>query len=45
MESKNYEIIPAGEPISKSGIQNLLNGIRPVWIGKNLIQRVTRLLP
>ena len=43
--STNYEIIPAGEPISKSGIQNLLDGIRPVWKGKNLIQRVARLLP
>ena len=37
--STNYEIIPAGEPISKSGIQNLLDGIRPVWKGKNLIQK------
>ena len=45
MESQNYEIIPSGEPISKSGIQSLLNGIRPVWIGKNLIQRVNRILP
>src|SRR5699024_897737 len=43
--SENYEIIPAGEPISKSGIENLLDGIRPVWKGKNLIQRVNRLLP
>jgi hypothetical protein len=43
--SENYEIIPAGEPISKSGIENLLDGIRPIWKGKNLIQRVTRLLP
>ena len=44
-ENSNYEIIPAGEPISKSGIQTLLDGIRPVWKGKNLIQRVNRLLP
>lgn len=43
--SENYEIIPAGEPISKSGIQTLLEGIRPVWKGKNLIHRVNRLLP
>ena len=43
--SNNYEIIPAGEPICKSGIQELLDGIRPVWKGKNLIQRVNRLLP
>ncbi|SNR74296.1 hypothetical protein SAMN04488009_3539 [Maribacter sedimenticola] len=45
MENNNYEIIPAGEPISKSGIQTLLNGIRPVWKGRNLIERVVRLLP
>ncbi len=45
IESKNYEIIPTGEPISKSGIQQLLEEIRPVWIGKNLIKRVERLLP
>lgn len=45
MESSNYEIIPAGKPISKSGIQTLLDGIRPVWIGRNLIERVVRLLP
>ena len=45
MENTNYEIIPAGEPISKSGIQTLLGGIRPVWIGRNLIERVVRLLP
>lgn len=44
-DHSNYEIIPAGEPISKSGIETLLDGIRPVWKGKNLIQRVTRLLP
>jgi len=25
--NKNYEIIPAGEPISKSGIQTLLEDI------------------
>jgi DNA-binding MltR family transcriptional regulator len=43
--SNNYEIIPAGQPISKSGIQGLLDGIRPVWKGRNLIQRVNRLLP
>ncbi|HDZ14057.1 hypothetical protein LCGC14_0762870 [marine sediment metagenome] len=43
--SDNYEIIPAGEPISKSGIQTLLDGIRPVWKGRNLITRVERLLP
>jgi len=45
MTRSNYEIIPAGEPISKSGIQLLLEDIRPVWKGKNLIQRVVRLLP
>lgn len=45
MENTNYEIVPAGEPISKSGIQTLLDGIRPVWIGRNLIHRVVRLLP
>jgi hypothetical protein len=45
IESKNYEIVPAGEPISKSGIQLLLEEIRPVWVGKNLIKRVERLLP
>jgi hypothetical protein len=45
MERTNYEIIPAGDPISKSGIQTLLSNVRPVWIGKNLIQRVARLLP
>ncbi len=45
MEYTNYEIVPAGEPISKSGIQTLLDGIRPVWIGRNLILRVARLLP
>lgn len=43
--SENYEIIPVGEPISKSGIENLLDGIRPIWKGRNLIKRVTRLLP
>ncbi len=46
MNQSNYEIIPADvSPISKSGIQNVLEDIRPVWKGKNLIQRVERLLP
>ncbi len=45
MDKSNYEIVPAGEPISKSGIEELLEEIRPVWKGKNLIQRVVRLLP
>jgi len=45
MENTNYEIIPAGEPISKSGIETLLGDIRPVWKGRNLINRVVRLLP
>ena len=45
IEHNNYEIVPAGEPISKSGIQLLLEEIRPVWVGKNLIKRVKRLLP
>lgn len=42
---EDYELIPSGSPISKSGIQNVLNDIRPVWKGRNLIQRVERLLP
>lgn len=45
IKQEGYEIIPAGEPISKSGIQTLLQDIRPLWKGKNLIQRVERLLP
>lgn len=44
--SDNHEIIPSdGNQIDKSGIQAVLNNIRPVWKGKNLIQRVERLLP
>ncbi len=44
--SDNYEIIPSdGSQIDKSGIQTVLNKIRPVWKGKKLIQRVERLLP
>jgi DNA-binding MltR family transcriptional regulator len=46
MIEEGYELIPAGaNPISKSGIQDILNQIRPVWKGKDLIQRVERLLP
>lgn len=45
IERQNYDIVPSGEPISKSGIQLLLEEIRPVWVGKNLIKRVERLLP
>lgn len=46
MIEEGYELIPAGSsPISKSGIQDILNQIRPVWKGKDLIQRVERLLP
>jgi len=45
IEKTNYDIVPVGEPISKSGIQLLLEEIRPVWVGKNLIKRVARLLP
>lgn len=45
MSDSNYELVPAGKPISKSGIQNLLSYVRPVWKGRNLIQRVERLLP
>jgi len=44
MKNTNYELVPSGEPISKSGVQVLLNEIRPVWKGKRLIQRVERLL-
>lgn len=44
--SDNYELVPTDEnPIDKSGIQNILDSIRPVWKGRNLIQRVDRLLP
>jgi hypothetical protein len=45
MKHENYEIIPSGHPINKSGIQTLLNEIRAVWKGKNLIHRVEKLLP
>lgn len=46
MTKQNYEIIPSDSlPISSSGINKVLNNIRPVWRGKNLIQRVERLLP
>lgn len=45
IKQEGYEIIPSGEPISKSGIQTLLHEIRPLWKGKNLIHRVERLLP
>lgn len=42
----NYEIVPTGQaPIQKSGIQDLLGKIRPSWQGKDLINRVERLLP
>lgn len=39
------ELVPTGNPISKSGIQKVLNEIRPVWKSRNLIQRVEKLLP
>ncbi len=43
---ENYEIVPSGQsPIQKSGIQDLLGKIRPAWQGKDLINRVERLLP
>jgi len=46
MNQEGYELIPAGgKAINKSGIQTLLDEIRPVWKGKQLIQRVERLLP
>ena len=46
MKQEGYELIPTGEKlINKRSIQNLLSEIRPVWKGKNLIQRVERLLP
>jgi hypothetical protein len=45
MEQDNYELIPHGHPINKSSIQMLLNEIRAVWKGKNLIHRVEKLLP
>lgn len=46
MVEESYELVPEGSnPISKSGIQEILNQIRPVWKGKDLIQRVQRLLP
>ncbi len=46
MKQDGYELIPVdGKAINKSGIQNLLDEIRPVWKGKKLIQRVERLLP
>jgi len=46
MVKQNYELIPANNsPISKSGIQAILDNIRPVWKGRNLIQRVERILP
>ena len=45
-QQEEYALIPKVQNvISKSGIQNLLDEIRPVWKGKNLIQRVERLLP
>ncbi|MEP7229833.1 MAG: hypothetical protein ABI691_06245 [Ginsengibacter sp.] len=37
MKQDNYELIPNGDPINKSGIQMLLSDIRAVWKGKNLI--------
>ncbi len=44
--SEKFEIIPASSSaIDKSGINNLLDNIRPIWKGRNLIQRVERLLP
>jgi len=46
MAKQNYELIPIdNSPISRSGIQVVLENIRPAWRGKNLIQRVERLLP
>jgi DNA-binding MltR family transcriptional regulator len=45
-EQEGYSLIPkVHNAISKSGIQSLLDEIRPVWKGRNLIQRVERLLP
>jgi len=42
----NYEIVPTGQAlIQKSGIQDLLGKIRPSWQGKDLINRVERLIP
>jgi len=46
MIDDGYELVPNNRPpISKSGIQDVLQKIRPVWKGKDLIQRVERLLP
>lgn len=46
MKRTNYEIIPVEHlPITQSGITEVLREIRPAWQGKNLIQRVERLLP
>lgn len=45
-EQEGYSLIPRVENvISKSGIQSLLDEIRPVWKGRNLIHRVQRLFP
>lgn len=45
-ESENPLIPHANvELVEESGVPNLLNKIRPHWKGKNLIQRVERLLP
>ena len=43
--SDSTGIIPIDNAIDKSGISSLLNNIRPIWKGRNLIQRVERLLP
>lgn len=46
MSQTNYEIISTGgQVITNSGIKSLLNEIRPAWKGKNLIQRVEKILP
>ncbi|MEP6805948.1 MAG: hypothetical protein ABI892_15575 [Flavobacterium sp.] len=46
LRQEGYEIIPySGQEISRSGIESLLDDIRPIWRGKNLINRVALLLP
>lgn len=45
-QQEEYALIPKVQNvISKSGIQSLLDEIRPIWKGRNLIHRVERLLP
>lgn len=46
MDKQKYEVIPVdNSPINSSGIRKILENIRPAWQGRNLIQRVERLLP